>query len=362
MPARHKILLLDDDQDLLELYKEILGRLPSKPEIHTASSGARAISMLESEPFTLLISDLSMPKMDGLQVLAIVRRRFPQLRTAVFTSVSDEQFRARAYAIGVDVFLEKPSTTQEIDLFLDCIESLLGREEQGGGGFRGVQSKSLVDIIQLECLSQSSSVLKVTNSLQEGRIWFQNGDVIDAATQDLTGEAAFKKIFSWRTGNFEILPPEPERPRTIVNSSQGLLLDSAQAVDEAKAADAGMSDVPAERAQTAAASSSLAEAGRMEGVEFVVTALAKDPAKIESWSVENADQLAKWAHSTYQGFLVLGEKLQAGQLSQIEGLGLQRNVAVAARGDTEFCVGFHRSTKPEQIRATLKNILAKWAS
>jgi DNA-binding NarL/FixJ family response regulator len=51
----------------------------------------------------LLISDLNMPKMDGLQVLMLVRRKFPQLRTAVLTSVADEQFRARGYAMGIDL-------------------------------------------------------------------------------------------------------------------------------------------------------------------------------------------------------------------------------------------------------------------
>src|SRR5437660_10731316 len=120
MSAGHKILLLDDDQDLLELYREMLARLPSQPEIHTATSGARAIALLESENFTLLLSDLNMPKMDGLQVLTIVRRKFPHLRTAVMTSVVDEQFRARAYDMGVDLYLEKPNTHQEIQFFLDC--------------------------------------------------------------------------------------------------------------------------------------------------------------------------------------------------------------------------------------------------
>ena len=64
-PAQHKVLLLDDDPDLLDLYREIFSSLPSKPAIHTATSGARAIALLESEPFSLLISDLNMPKMTG---------------------------------------------------------------------------------------------------------------------------------------------------------------------------------------------------------------------------------------------------------------------------------------------------------
>src|SRR5262249_34453093 len=104
---------------MLELYREIVGGLPSQPEVHAVSSGNRAIAFLDSQPFSLLICDLNMPNMDGLQVLAIVRRRFPHLRTAVLTGVADEQFRTRAYAIGVDIYLEKPSTPQETQLFMD---------------------------------------------------------------------------------------------------------------------------------------------------------------------------------------------------------------------------------------------------
>jgi len=67
-----------------------------------------------------------MPKMDGLQVLSIVRRKFPELRTVVLTSILDEQFRSRVYSLGVDLYWQKPGSGGEIKQFLECIESLLG--------------------------------------------------------------------------------------------------------------------------------------------------------------------------------------------------------------------------------------------
>src|SRR6266566_4403753 len=204
MDTRHHILLLDDDPDLLDMYREILADLPSRPEIRTAASGPRAMALLESEPFRLLVCDLKMPKMDGLQVLSIVRRKYPQLRTVALTAVADEQFRSRAYALGVDQFWYKPASEQEIKMFLECLESLLGTESDTG--FRGVQSKSLVDIIQLECISQSSSVLRITNGGHTGKIWIHEGEVIDAEASDISGEPAFHKILSWRAGGFESLP------------------------------------------------------------------------------------------------------------------------------------------------------------
>ncbi|MGV3771437.1 MAG: hypothetical protein ACO1QB_00950 [Verrucomicrobiales bacterium] len=57
MPATYKLLLLDDDDDVLNLYREIFSRLPSEPEIASALSGARAVALLEAEPFGLLITN-----------------------------------------------------------------------------------------------------------------------------------------------------------------------------------------------------------------------------------------------------------------------------------------------------------------
>src|SRR5258707_6068685 len=261
---RHKILLLDDDPALLDMYRQMLSQLPTGPEVHTANSGARGLAMLEAEPFRILVCDLKMPKMDGLQVLSIVRRKYPDLRTVVLTSVIDEQFRSRAYALGVDLFWHKPATEEGVNLFLECLESLLGSESGNESGFRGVQSKSLVDIIQLECISQSSSVLRITNGPLTGKIWIQDGELIDAEAVDLSGEPAFQKILSWRTGNFETLPAEPSRTRTIVKSYNGLLLESAQALDEARG------DVTGE-GQARSADSPLAQLTLVEGVEIVLT-------------------------------------------------------------------------------------------
>ncbi len=129
MELRHKILLVDDDPDLLDIYRETLAQLPSQPEIHTASSGAKAMAMLESTQYRLLISDLRMPKMDGLQVLSIVRRKYPELRTVVLTSVADEQFRSRIYALGVDLYWQKPNSEEEIKL-LELMCSILGHIKQ----------------------------------------------------------------------------------------------------------------------------------------------------------------------------------------------------------------------------------------
>jgi CheY-like chemotaxis protein len=359
MPARHKILLLDDDQDLLEVYREMLSKLPSAPEVRVAHSGARAIALLESEPFSLLVSDLNMPKMDGLQVLTIVRRRFPHLRTAVMTSLTDPQFRTRAYALGIDLFLEKPNTPQEINLFTDSIESLLARDVDGG--FRGVQSKSLMDIVQLECLSQSSSVLKITNGSLIGRIWFENGEVIDAEAPEMVGESAFARILAWKTGAFEILSAEPHRPRTIHSSVHGLLLDSAQALDEAQADGAVENTDNNSVTARQSGESPLLALTKFEGVEFVMT-IKEDTGEEDSWGVENPERLGVWMRDTIRRLRELGDNLHTGQLNHFEGLTQQARIVVLPHGNAALCAGFNRSITVEQARETTRKMLDLWLS
>src|SRR5438045_7921804 len=292
MSVQQKILLLDDEQDFLDLYQEMLGQhLSMLPEIRTARTGSRALSMLESDKYALLILDLHMPKMDGLQVLAIARRKYPELRVVILTGVRDEQFRSRAYAMGVDQYWIKPETDQEMGLFMESIETLLSTESHGG--FRGVQSKSLVDIIQLECLSQNSALLKISNGSVEGKIWIQNGEVIDAEALGTTAEPAFQRILTWKTGSFEVLPADPGRPRKIFTSYQGLLLNTAQALDEA----ASQIVAPSHTDETTAASNTsvqLAEISQLPGVEFVVASLVrKKKTTHEFWGLDNPNQVSE---------------------------------------------------------------------
>lgn len=361
MVAQPKILLLDDDLDFLELYREMLSQhLSCLPEVRVASTGARALAMLESEPYQLLIVDLNMPKMDGLQVLSIARRKYPELRLVILTAIREEQFRTRAYAMGVDQYWIKPESDQEMGLFMESIESLLSRE--ASGGFRGVQSKSLVDIVQLECLSQSSTVLKITHGMAEGKIWIQNGEVIHAEAPGLTAEPAFQRILTWKTGSFENLPADAAQQRTIFTSYQGLLLNTAQAFDEAASQVALAPAEGAAAAEAASAAPQLVELSQMPGVEFVLSLGTDENSVQDSWGLDNPKPVAEWMRKTLQDFSTLSDRLQVGQLQQIVGTGPQRKVALAPLGRSELCVGFAPSLSAEQLRETMKNILTTWAS
>jgi CheY-like chemotaxis protein len=353
METKHTILMVDDDPDMLDMYREILKRLPSQPEVQTAASGARALAMLESEPYRLLITDLKMPRMDGLQLLSIVRKKHPNLRTVVLTSVVDEQFRSRVYALGVDLFWQKPASEREVEMFKDCMQSLIELEDRPG--FRGVQSKSLVDIIQLECLSQSSSVLRITNGPLVGRIWINHGELFDAGAGNLQGEEAFHHILTWRAGSFELLPAEPHHAHVIKKSCNALLLETAQAFDEANNPGHDKAAVPGKND----ASDPLSQ---LEGLEFFAATSPGAKKADASRGIENPETISKWAHDTMGRFDSLGDRLHTGQPETIVGLGLSGHVGITRQGRTEFCGGWNHSMTAAEVRESTKKASALWGS
>jgi CheY-like chemotaxis protein len=340
--------MLDDDQAFLDTYGRILSSLPSHPEVRLATCATRAMALLESEAFSLFITDLRMPKIDGFQVLLGARRRFPMLRTVAMTALGDQQYRARAYASGIDFYTEKPTTPGEVRLFGECIDALLN-QGAADGGFRGIQSKSLMDLIQIECLSQKSAILRISRGSLEGRLWIEAGNVIDAELQDLRGEEAFKQIFAWKTGHFEILPGDPLRPRSIYTSYESLLLDSAQTLDESAAAGGADS-----AGGLAGISRLLQPFAQVRGVEAVL--IASGTGQFESWGLETPEAFAGWSHRVLEDFRKLGELLETGPLHTIEAAGPVRGAVLLAQNGRELMAGLDRKMTPGQIRAAGKEL------
>jgi DNA-binding NarL/FixJ family response regulator len=357
MEKRNKILILDDDADWLSLCRDLLATLPSQPEIFTANAARRALAIIETEKIRLLICDLKMPRIDGLQMLAIVRRRYPELRTIVLSGLEDEEYRSRAYALGVDLFWLKTEMQRNSKLFNECLESLLGQPDRDHDtGFRGIQSKSLMDIIQMECLSRSSTVLRIARGPLVAKLWIQDGELIDAETDGARGEVAFQRLLAWKSGSFENLPAEPRHERTIQKSVNALLLESAQTMDENSAAGPDTVESNSHR-KTIWKLSQLTR----EGAEFILAVPAEGQGEPESIGTQSIASTAHWTRRADEIARRLGEKLEAGPLSHVSGQNLERQVLLLSRGDKAFLVGWPTDAAgnlPEKSR----KLVASWDS
>ena len=108
-----KILVVDDEAVVRELTVEILRRSGYAP--HGVQSARDALELLDQEPFDLVVSDVVMPEMTGVEFLYELRERRPDLPVVLMTGGSKEPERAeKAVELGACSLIYKPFSHAEL--------------------------------------------------------------------------------------------------------------------------------------------------------------------------------------------------------------------------------------------------------
>ncbi|MGH7093729.1 MAG: response regulator [Stellaceae bacterium] len=107
------ILIVDDEPDVAELFRQRFRREARQGiyVLHFAASGEEALDRLDGEiepQLIVILSDINMPGMDGLELLRAVKQRRPDLPVMMVTAYGDDERRRRAAEYGAFEFVTKP--------------------------------------------------------------------------------------------------------------------------------------------------------------------------------------------------------------------------------------------------------------
>ena len=102
-----KILIVDDEPDMLHLLKRSL-EPELKCRVDVTPSARTAIQMLSQTPYDLLLADIKMPVMSGLELLAIIKKESPDLTVVMMTAYGHVEMAVRAMKQGAYDFITKP--------------------------------------------------------------------------------------------------------------------------------------------------------------------------------------------------------------------------------------------------------------
>jgi CheY-like chemotaxis protein len=114
MNYNKRILLVDDEERVLFVLSSSLEKLGDDVEIVTAANGREAWQAAQRSPFDLLITDLRMPVMDGVELTQEIKALQPQTAVVWITAHSASLREADANRLGVYCCLEKPLGVGEI--------------------------------------------------------------------------------------------------------------------------------------------------------------------------------------------------------------------------------------------------------
>lgn len=234
MPQKTKrVLFVDDDVSLLEVVQQLMAQYAGGAwEVLTATDVSKALGILQDGRVDLLVFDIHMPVVDGVQFVKLLQRKFPNLLKVVLTGQASEETRAACLNNGAELYLEKPKDQggwQGIHATLHEVTRFQPEE-----GFRGVlRQVGLQDVLQMECLARHSLVMNIHAGAVEGSVFVKNGQIIHARCGAKKGEDAFNQLLSQTGGEFDLAPYVAPPETTISGSWEFLLMEAARMRDEA---------------------------------------------------------------------------------------------------------------------------------
>ena len=231
-PKQYRVLFVDDSMAFLETISELFGAWGNNTwEIHTAVSADKALAILEQKLMDLVVLDIGMPLLDGIQLLGIIHQRYPNIKLVVLTGQGDETRRAACLAGGAELFLVKPPHANGLTSIFNVLNDLVKWTNRDG--FSGTLGEvGLPNIIQMECMEGHSLIVEVRNSQTDGEIYIKAGAIIHASTRRLVGEKAFHQLMALTNGEFCLKPFQEPPGHTLQGQWESLLAEAARTRDE----------------------------------------------------------------------------------------------------------------------------------
>jgi CheY-like chemotaxis protein len=194
---KQTIMIVDDEIVFVQSIESFILKTGNHYIIKTAYNGKEALEILENEKIDLVVLDINMPVMDGIQFLTELHNRNTWLPIIILTSISlkkkDEPFRA----FGIVEFLRKPIVMGE--LFLRIRKILKTRENK-----ELIHGLSLETIMQILEIEKITGILTVNFEKGDGRLFFKKGRLVDIEVKGLSEDEAMAECLKLEEGKYQV--------------------------------------------------------------------------------------------------------------------------------------------------------------
>jgi CheY-like chemotaxis protein len=219
------IVIVDDEGVLLDSLARVLQREFSTLSVKSTQDPRQARHWIEEEKPAVLITDVRMPEVSGLDLLSTASQRWGNVPVILMTAYASPEVDALVQ-LGTFKYLPKPFHNHQL---IKLVQEMLTPMRVGFDG--SIAVSMLADVIQLHALAGSSGILYVDSENGGGSIWFSVGRIVHAATMKAKAEDAFYEIMKWQGGRFSFAA-QSVKEKTIRMSSSELLMEGYRRRDE----------------------------------------------------------------------------------------------------------------------------------
>lgn len=226
---KQTILVVDDEKKVVELLKETIKKIGAGYNVKTAYNGKEALEILENEKIDLVLLDIKMPVMSGVQLLTELHNKKIWVPTIILTAYNVKESEDKFQEFGIVDYLTKPLDL--IQLKKRIQEVLKNREQRDS-----ISGMSLAAILQVLEMEQRTGVMTIQMDDRTGRVFFKEGRVVDIEAGGLSVEEALGYLLDNTNKDKEISIEYLNHRRTekINKSLTEILLEASRLLDEDK--------------------------------------------------------------------------------------------------------------------------------
>ena len=192
-----RILVVDDEKVVLAGCEKILGE--AGYQVKTTLSAKQALDILKEDPFDIVITDIKMPEISGMELLKTIKRDYPEITVIVITGYSTVETAVDAMKLGAFDYLPKPFTSDQVVL---VIKRALERRTLLAETMRGKKEISKAQKI-FENLPVGIIVVNGDKQIEDTNSRFKKMMGIDDQSNDLKGKPVSSLQSDWLTEIFE---------------------------------------------------------------------------------------------------------------------------------------------------------------
>ncbi len=218
------VLVVDDEELFLRTVRDGFEAYAHRVEVLTAPNGDAALKVLEERKVDLVVTDLKMPVMDGFELIAYMSRSWPDVPVVAMSAFGTREIEGKLERQGVALFLDKPLG---IPVLRDKVFEVLAASATGH--LQGIALSTFLQMVEAE---RKTCVLSVRQGEEAGTLWFKKGELLDAETGDLGGEAAALRIARWEHPEIDIVAGKVNRAKVVQMPLAELLLEAFRQLDE----------------------------------------------------------------------------------------------------------------------------------
>jgi len=219
-----KVLIVDDDEQLLLILTELLGKYKNKFDVYPVKDGFEAIRTLQELKISLVVTDLYMPRINGLVLLSYMSKNFPNIPCIVMSGHGTEEFKNRMKK-QYTYFIQKPFPVMEL---ADLIMATLGHDQNLLGTMNGVSVSGFLKLVEMESMTCLCEIQSEKD--EAGYLVFEGGTLLNAFYDKLRGEEAVIELFKMDRVKIKFRkPPKIKFPKRIKRSLSDLLKQAENA-------------------------------------------------------------------------------------------------------------------------------------